>query len=107
VNSAYTPPEVSEHAVFHRWSAEIILQLADGQKRFNRLLTGIPGISDRVLTCRLGDLEAAGLISRQVMVGPPVRVLYGLTAYGRRFLQPIEQLGALVEPALREAIATA
>jgi len=51
--------------------------------RFNQLLTGIPGISDRVLTERLRELETEGIVERLVDPGPPVRVSYQLTARGR------------------------
>ena len=60
--------------------------------RFNQLLAGMPGISDRVLTERLRELEQEGLVERLVDPGPPVRVSYRLTAR-RRALQPI--LGAI------------
>jgi DNA-binding HxlR family transcriptional regulator len=54
-----------------------------GPARFNQLLMGIPGISDRVLTERLRELEYEGLVERLVDPGPPVRVSYRLTASGR------------------------
>jgi DNA-binding HxlR family transcriptional regulator len=54
-----------------------------GPARFNQLLTGIPGISDRVLTERLRELEAEGIVERLVDPGPPVRVSYRLTARGK------------------------
>ncbi len=62
--------------------------------RFNQLLTGISGISDRVLTERLRELEQEGMVERLVDPGPPVRVTYRLTARGRA-AEPI--LGAVSE----------
>jgi DNA-binding HxlR family transcriptional regulator len=59
-----------------------------GPIRFNQLLTGIPGISDRVLTERLRELETEGIVERLVDPGPPVRVSYQLTARGRD-LRPV------------------
>lgn len=56
--------------------------------RFNQLLTGIPGISDRVLTERLRELEVEGLVERLVDAGPPVRVSYRLTECGAA-LEPV------------------
>ena len=64
--------------------------LLPGQARFNQLLGSIPGISDRVLTERLRELESAGLVERLVDPGPPVRVSYRLTASGRA-LEPVVQ----------------
>ena len=62
--------------------------------RFNQLLMGIPGISDRVLTERLRELEYEGLVERLVDPGPPVRVSYRLTARGRALQQVITSIDA-------------
>jgi DNA-binding HxlR family transcriptional regulator len=60
--------------------------------RFNQLLMGIPGISDRVLTERLRELEYEGLVERLVDPGPPVRVSYRLTQRGRALEQVIASI---------------
>ena len=66
----------------------MIRGLMPGPARFNQLLGGIPGISDRVLTERLRELETALVVERLVDPGPPVRVSYRLTARGLA-LQPV------------------
>jgi len=66
-----------------RWTGAVIRALLAGPARFNHLLIGIPGISDRVLTERLRELEMEGMAERLVDPGPPVRVSYRLTARGR------------------------
>lgn len=66
----------------------MIRGLMPGPARFNQLLGGIPGISDRVLTERLRELETAHVVERLVDPGPPVRVSYRLTARGKA-LQPV------------------
>ena len=66
-----------------RWSGAVIRALMPAPARFNHLLAGIPGISDRVLTERLRELEQEGLVERMVDPGPPVRVSYRLTSRGR------------------------
>lgn len=71
-----------------RWTGAVARALMPGAARFNQLLTGIPGISDRVLTERLRELEYEGLVERLVDPGPPVRVSYRLTPAGRA-LSPI------------------
>ena len=71
-----------------RWSGAVIKGLLPGPARFNQLLGGIPGISDRVLTERLRELENARVVERLVDPGPPVRVSYRLTARGKA-LQPV------------------
>jgi len=77
-----------------RWTGAVVKALMSKPARFNQLLAGIPGISDRVLTERLRELETEGLVERLVDPGPPVRVSYRLTARGRA-VQPI--LGAISE----------
>jgi len=77
-----------------RWTGAVVKALMANPARFNQLLAGIPGISDRVLTERLRELEQEGLVERLVDPGPPVRVTYRLTARGRA-VQPI--LGAITE----------
>jgi DNA-binding HxlR family transcriptional regulator len=71
-----------------RWTGAVIRALMSGPARFNQLLMGIPGISDRVLTERLRELEMEGLVERLVDPGPPVRVSYRLTPRGRA-LSPV------------------
>jgi DNA-binding HxlR family transcriptional regulator len=66
-----------------RWSGAVVRALLPQPARFNQLLAGIPGISDRVLTERLRELESEGIVERLVDPGPPVRVSYRLTSSGR------------------------
>ena len=71
-----------------RWTGAVVKALIPAPARFNQLLSGIPGISDRVLTERLRELEAEGVVERLVDPGPPVRVSYRLTSRGRA-LEPV------------------
>ncbi len=66
-----------------RWSGAIIWALSGGQMRFADLKRAVPGLSDRLLSQRLRELEATGLIERRVEDGKPVRVYYGLTEKGQ------------------------
>src|SRR2546421_10591020 len=77
-----------------RWTGAVIRALMSRPARFNQLLMGIPGISDRVLTERLRELEYEGLVERLVDPGPPVRVSYRLTQRGRAPQQVIESVDA-------------
>src|SRR3982074_3178319 len=77
-----------------RWTGAVIRALMAGPARFNHLLIGIPGISDRVLTERLRELEYEGLVERLVDPGPPVRVSYRLTPRGRALQQVIASVDA-------------
>lgn len=67
------------------WTAVILNTLQAGRKRFCEIGEGTPGLGDKVLSARLKDLEARGLIVRHVEPGPPVRVAYELSAKGRAF----------------------
>jgi DNA-binding HxlR family transcriptional regulator len=66
-----------------RWSGAIVHTLLPGPKRFSELTHTIPQISDRLLSIRLKELEACGIVGRDVYEGAPVRVEYELTPKGR------------------------
>ena len=81
-----------------RWSGAIIsVMLSHGPQGFNELLGSIPGLSDRLLTERLRELESEGLVRRTVIPGPPVRVSYELTQAGKSLEPVIESLGRWAE----------
>lgn len=65
-----------------RWAGAILYSLGDGPLRFAELRQGVPGMSDRLLSTRLKELEQAGLVERTVREGTPVRVEYALTEKG-------------------------
>lgn len=65
-----------------RWTGAIVHTLLGGPMRFSELTHAIPQISDRLLSIRLRELEACGIVARQVSARPPVRVEYALTAKG-------------------------
>ena len=67
------------------WNALILGTLQAGPLRFSELSDAAQGPGDKVLSSRLKDLEASGLIARAVDPGPPVRVTYSLTERGRGF----------------------
>ena len=80
-----------------RWTGAIIQVLLPQPRRFNELLGAIPGISDRLLTERLRELEAEGIIRRDVLPGAPVRVTYQLTDCGRELREPLAAIGHWAE----------
>ena len=67
------------------WTALILNVLQAGPLRFSELAERASGPGDKVLSARLKDLEAKGLIHRHVDAGPPIKVTYELTACGRAF----------------------
>jgi DNA-binding HxlR family transcriptional regulator len=65
-----------------RWSGAILQVMRGGVVRFSDLASAIPGLSDRMLSERLKELESEQLIERRVIPETPVRVEYRLTAGG-------------------------
>ena len=80
-----------------RWTGAIIRVLLPGPRRFNELLAAVPGISDRLLTERLRELESVEIIRREVRPESPVRVQYELTRRGRELREPLDALGRWAE----------
>src|SRR3954452_7581630 len=70
-----------------RWSGAILLVLMDGPLRFSEIRQLVPDLSDRLLSERLKELEAEGIVERTVIDDIPVRVEYALTDKGKA-LQP-------------------
>ncbi|MSO41897.1 MAG: transcriptional regulator [Solirubrobacterales bacterium] len=79
--------------VGRRWSGAILYSLTGGRLRFAELKAAVPGMSDRLLSARLKELEQAGLVDREVHPGTPVRVSYELTAKGESLGPVIGSLG--------------
>jgi DNA-binding HxlR family transcriptional regulator len=67
------------------WTGLVFKALDDGPRRFSEIRESIGDIGDRMLALRLRDLEERRLLTRHVIVGPPVRVEYALTEAGRGF----------------------
>src|SRR5881275_1149970 len=66
-----------------RWTGAILLVLMDGPLHFSGIKQLVPELSDRLLSERLKELEAEGIVERRVLDGAPVRVEYSLTEKGR------------------------
>jgi len=75
-----------------RWSGAILLVLLDGRLRFSEIRQLVPDVSDRLLSERLKELEAEGVVERLVFDETPVRVEYGLTAKGQALGPALEAL---------------
>ncbi len=76
-----------------RWTGAILFLLLRGRCRFADLRGGIPGITDRMLSERLQELEAEGIVERGVIPETPVRIEYSLTPKGEALSRPIESIG--------------
>jgi DNA-binding HxlR family transcriptional regulator len=80
-----------------RWTGAIVRTLIAGPRRFNELLSAIPGISDRLLTERLRELEAQHVVRREVVADSPVRVIYELTSSGHELGPALDEIARWAE----------
>lgn len=76
------PVEVTVSLIENKWKILIIRELLSGTKRFGEIKKSLDGISQKVLTAQLRDMEHNGLIARKVYAEVPPRVEYSLTPLG-------------------------
>ena len=81
------------HQIGGKWTVLIINTLSDGPMRFSELKRMVGGISQKVLTSTLRELEMDGFITRTVTPSIPPRVDYELTDLGRDLQRPLKVLG--------------
>jgi DNA-binding HxlR family transcriptional regulator len=77
-----------------RWTGAIIRAMTDGAVRFGDVAAAVPGISDRMLSERLKELEAEGLVTRAVYAEHPVRIEYRLTEKGQDLGEVMDAIAA-------------
>lgn len=80
-----------------RWTGLLLYALLDGPQRFCELTATVEGLSDRVLSDRLRELEVEGVIERTVYPQIPVRVEYQLTQKGRALKPVVEAIHTWAE----------
>jgi DNA-binding HxlR family transcriptional regulator len=80
-----------------RWSGAVLRALLSGATRFSELVALVPGLSDRLLSERLKELEAEGIVTRVVIPETPVRVEYGLTEKGQALGDVVEAISTWAE----------
>ena len=78
--------------VGHKWTLLIVEQLLAGPRRFTEIERALGGANPKMVTARLRELEAAGLVSRTVYAEVPPRVVYALTEGGRELRPAVEAL---------------
>jgi len=91
-----------------RWTGAIVRALLAGDSRFTQIRTTVPGLSDRLLSERLKELESEGIVERRVLPRTPVRIEYHLTEKGEALATVVQAASAwaeewLASPARRPA----
>lgn len=82
------PVETTLTLIGDKWKVLILRDLLTGTKRFGELKKSVGGVSQKVLTAQLRDMEESGLVNRKVYAEVPPRVEYSLTELGKS-LNPI------------------
>src|SRR5437588_12429909 len=78
--------------VGRRWTGAILRVLMDGPLRFSEIAQAVSELSDRLLSERMKELEARGMVRRTVISGPPLRVEYELSQMGRELEPALSEL---------------
>ena len=82
VSANNCPVEITLQLIGNKWNVLIIRELLQGTRRFGELNRGITGISQKMLTQQLRQMERDGLVRRKVYAQVPPKVEYSLTAVG-------------------------
>lgn len=85
------PAEITLNVIRGRWKLLVLQELCAGVTRFGRLRRALTGITQKVLTEELRDLERDGLVRRKRYLGAEPRVEYSITALGKS-MRPILEM---------------
>ena len=80
-----------------RWTGAIVRAMLGGVCRFSDLTATVPGLSDRMLSERLKELEAEGIVERKVYPDTPVRIEYRVTEKGRALAGVVDSIAVWAE----------
>jgi len=86
------PVEYTLGLIGGKWKGVLLYHLIDGEKRFNEFRRICPSITQRMLTLQLRELEADGLVHREVYHQVPPKVEYSLTPFGRTLVPIIQAM---------------
>jgi DNA-binding HxlR family transcriptional regulator len=76
-----------------RWTGVVVGVLLERPARFGEITRAIPGITEGMLSARLGELQNGGLVEREVLPGPPIASVYRLTERGQALRPALAALG--------------
>ena len=88
----YCPVAAALDVVGDRWTLLIMRELLAGDRRFTDLRTALPGIAPNLLSERLRDLQAEGLVEHKELPPPAARTVYSATADGRSVAPVLQSL---------------
>ena len=80
-----------------RWTGAVLRALMAGRTRFTEIGATVPGLSDRLLSERLKELEDEGIVTRKVTACRPVRIDYELTEMGHALLPVVQSIAGWAE----------
>lgn len=88
----FCPMELTMEVIGGKWKILILWQLQQGTKRYGELRTALLGITHKMLTQQLRELEADGIVNRQVFQVVPPKVEYSLTETGQRLTSVMKSM---------------
>lgn len=88
-----------------RWTGAILRAMLNGATRFSDITATVPGLSDRLLSERLRDLENEGIVTRTVTPDRPVRIEYHLTEKGQALGSVLDSIGTWAETWIPQEVA--
>jgi DNA-binding HxlR family transcriptional regulator len=91
------PSRQTLEIIADKWATLVLVSIARGINRHNRMLREIGGISKKMLAQTLRKLEQNGIVNRKVYPVVPPMVEYTLTPIGKELMQPISMLGTWAE----------
>lgn len=92
--------------VGRRWTGAIVRSMLAGATRFSDIVAAVPGLSDRLLSQRLKELESEGIVQRQVTPSTPVRIEYSLTQKGQDLAAVVRAIATWAEAWMRQSSQT-
>ena len=101
---ATCPSRTSLAKIANKWTAMIVIALSNGPMRFGALREAVDGISGKVLTETLRDLERDGVLVRTMYNEMPPRVEYELTPLGQTLREPLTALGRWAEQHIEDVL---
>jgi DNA-binding HxlR family transcriptional regulator len=104
VNNRFCPSRLILDHLADKWAVLIVVRLASGTMRFAELRRAVDGISQKMLTVTLRDLERDGLVVRKLYASVPPKVEYSLTPLGSSLVDKVTELCAWAEANIAEVL---